>query len=223
VLIAEDLLLLVTDEASGRLRVPSAQLDAGLGGANLIELTLMNRVDISGASDQGKPGRLIVRDPSLTDDIILDAALRIVAAHRGKKPSAVIRPLARKLRVTLYQRLASGGSVRMEQSGVLGIFPIRRWPAENASHERHVRHLVTQALTQREDPDPRTAALVALLHALRCEHKIINPGQHGVSRRQLRARAQEIAAGNWASQAVRKAIDEMIAATAAAVAAASSG
>jgi Golgi phosphoprotein 3 (GPP34) len=111
----------------------------------------------------------------------------------------------------------------MEQSGVLGIFPIRRWPAENASHERYVRHLVTQALTQREDPDPRTAALVALLHALRCEHKIINPGQHGVSRRQLRARAQEIAAGNWASQAVRKAIDEMIAATAAAVAAASSG
>jgi len=41
-----------------------------------------------------------------------------------------------------------------------------------------------------------------------------------LSRRQLRARAAEIARGNWASEAVRKAIDEMIAAVAAASAAA---
>jgi hypothetical protein len=35
VLLAEDLLLLVTDDASGRLAVPGMQADAGLGGANL--------------------------------------------------------------------------------------------------------------------------------------------------------------------------------------------
>ena len=33
-LLAEDLLL-VTDDASGRLSAPAAQVDAGLGGANL--------------------------------------------------------------------------------------------------------------------------------------------------------------------------------------------
>ena len=43
-LLAEDPLLLVTDDASGRLPVPAAQVDAGLGGANLAELTLLNRV-----------------------------------------------------------------------------------------------------------------------------------------------------------------------------------
>ncbi|MGH3203836.1 MAG: GPP34 family phosphoprotein [Streptosporangiaceae bacterium] len=47
-LLAEDLLLLVTDDASGRLSVPAAQVDAGLGGANLVELTLLNKVDLSG-------------------------------------------------------------------------------------------------------------------------------------------------------------------------------
>jgi hypothetical protein len=36
-LLAEDLQLLVTDDASGRLCVPAAQVDAGLGGANLLE------------------------------------------------------------------------------------------------------------------------------------------------------------------------------------------
>ena len=76
-LLAEDLLLLVTDDASGRLSVPAAQVDAGLGGANLAELTLMNKVGLSGQGDQGKPGRIIVRDPSPAGDEILDAALQI--------------------------------------------------------------------------------------------------------------------------------------------------
>jgi hypothetical protein len=34
-LLAEDLLLLVTDDGSGQLSAPAAQVDAGLGGANL--------------------------------------------------------------------------------------------------------------------------------------------------------------------------------------------
>ena len=46
-LLAEDLLLLVTDDGSGQLTVPAAQVDAGLGGANLVELALMNKVDLS--------------------------------------------------------------------------------------------------------------------------------------------------------------------------------
>ena len=62
-LLAEDLLLLVTDDASGRLSVSAAQVDAGLGGANLAELTLLNKVGLSGQGDQGKPGRIIVGDP----------------------------------------------------------------------------------------------------------------------------------------------------------------
>ena len=47
-LLAEDLLLLVTDDTGGRLSAPAAQVDAGLGGANLVELTLLNKVDLSG-------------------------------------------------------------------------------------------------------------------------------------------------------------------------------
>jgi hypothetical protein len=59
---------------------------------------------------------------------------------------------------------------------------------------------------QQATPGERTAALIALLHALHCEHKIINPADHGLSRRQLRSRAEHIATGNWASEAVRAAI-----------------
>ena len=72
-------------------------------------------------------------------------------------------------------------------------------------------------------PDTRTAALIALVHALRCEDKIVDSRQQGLYRRQLRARAEEIAEGNWASEAVRKAIEEMMAAVVAAATAATAG
>ncbi|HUZ37003.1 MAG TPA: GPP34 family phosphoprotein [Streptosporangiaceae bacterium] len=218
-LLAEDLLLLVTDDASGRLCAPAAQVDAGLGGANLVELTLMNKVDLSGEADQGKPGRIIVRDPSPAGDAVLDAALGVVIGHAGKKPSTVIRPLGKNLRRTLYERLAATGVIRDGRGRVLGVFPAQRWPALDDSHEVQVRQQVTEALVRQTEPDPRSAALIALLHALRCEHKVVDPRRYGMSRRQLRARAGEIATGNWASEAVRKAIDEMIAAIAAAGAA----
>ena len=50
--------------------------------------------------------------------------------------------------------------------------------------------------------------------------QIIDPRPCGLSKRQLRARAEEIAKGSWASEAVRTAITEIIAAVAATTAAA---
>lgn len=178
-LLAEDLLLLVTDDASGRLVSSGSQVDAGLGGANLVELTLLGKVDITGEQDQGKPGRIIVRDPAPPGDDVLDAALATPAQRRA-----------------------------------LGIFPTRTWPTQDPGHEAEVRQLVTQALVQPGAPEERTAAVIALLHALKCEHKVVDPRPYQLSRRQLRARAAEIAQGNWASEAVRKAIDEAMAAVA---------
>jgi hypothetical protein len=208
-LLAEDLLLLVTGNTSGRLCSPSAQVDAGLAGANLIELTMMSKVDLTGDRDQAKPGRIIIRDVSPAGDEVLDAALGILLKRQGSRPVTVVRPLGKNLRPALYERLAGSGAVRPQRGRSIGIFPIRTWPAHDASREQQVRQLVIQALAQQAAPDARTAALIALLHALRCEHKIIDPRPYQLSRRQLRARAAEIADGNWAAAAVRKAIIEM--------------
>lgn len=154
---------------------------------------------------------------------MLDAALAIVMAHPGKRPSAVIRPLGKNPRQTLHGRLAASGVLRAEQARILGIFPAHRWPAMDTSHEEQIRQHLGGALAGQEAPDSHAATLIALLHALKCEHKVIDPQQYGLSRRQLRARAEEIAQGNWASAAVRQVIKETIAAAAAAASAAAAG
>ena len=78
-----------------------------------------------------------------------------------------------------------------------------------------MRRAITDVLVHQATPDSRSGALIALLHALGSEHKIVYPRQYGLSMSELRARAEEVAKGNWASEAVRRAIDEMIAVVAA--------
>ena len=222
-LIAEDLLLLLTDDVSGRLAVPATNANAALGGAVLAELALLGKVGLSGEADAGKPGRLVVNDPSPAGDAVLDAALEVVLTHLGKKPSTVIRPLGKHLRQALDERLAAAGVLRAQQARIAGIFPAHRWPALDTSHEEQARQQLADALTRQAAPDSRTAALVALLYALKCEHKVVDPRPYGLSRGQLRARAEEIAMDSWVSAAVRQVIAETIVAGTGAASAAAVG
>ena len=223
-LIAEDLLLLLTDDATGKLVVGSGEVDVALGGANLIELTLAGRVDVTGAGNDDTPGRLVLRDAAPVGDPVLDAALETLAAHEGKKPSAALGPLSKHLRPLLYERLAGNGILRSEKGRILGIFPTHSWPAEDAAHEAGVRRLLHHALVDRTTPDPRTAALVSLLHAVRALPKVVPQPQPrtGMTKRELEVRAEQIAEGSWAAEAVGRAIDEMMVAVLSAATAATS-
>lgn len=85
-LLAEDLLLLLTDDDTGKLAA-STEVDVALGGALLVELALMDRVDVARAHDRVREGRLVVRDANPTGDGLLDEALAIVEEQKeGKKP-----------------------------------------------------------------------------------------------------------------------------------------
>lgn len=219
-LIAEDLLLLLTDDTTGKLRKPEVQVELALAGANLIELTLMNKVELAWDGHQNANGRVMVRDPVPTGDDILDAALESLVAEDRKKPQAAVKTLAKNVREKLYERLAASGVLRSEHAKTLGLFPRHTWPAEDAHHEEEVRRSLTDALVRGATPDARTAALIALLHALRCEHEVVHFREYGMSKGDLRARSADIAAGSWASEAVRRTIDAMLAAVVAANAAA---
>jgi hypothetical protein len=215
-LLAEDLLLLLTDDETGRLLVAGQYVDVALAGAQLVQLGLERRVDV----DDRK--RLVVLDPSPAGDPLLDDALAVVRQRAGKKPSAVLGALGKGLRGQLYARLAAAGVLRSEPGKVLGLFPRTSWPTASAEHETVVRRGLEGLLVHGLTPDPHSAALVALLHALRATHKVVDPKKHDLKRRELDRRAKEIAEGSWGSKAVREAIDAMLAAVMVAVTASTS-
>ena len=216
-LIAEDLLLLLTNDETGKLVASASEVDVALGGALLVELTLMQRLDLAGPSEQVRKGHLVVRDASATSDPLLDEALAMVGEKQGKKPQNVVTALGKRVRVRLcITGLAGRGLLRAESGKVLGIFPCHNWPAQDATHEDSARADLLTALRNAMAPDPRTGALISRLLALNAVHKAVDPAAAGLSKREMNANAKRIAGGDWASDAVRHAIDSMNAAVIAA-------
>ena len=205
-LIAEDLLLLLTADASGKLAAPGPNVDVALGGALLAELALMDRVDIAGPDERVREGRLVVRDAGRTGDGVLDDALATIGQKEGRKPQSVVAALGKGTRARLYERLAEGGLLRAEEGRILGVLPTHRWPAEHTDHEAAVRAGLVTALRDGMSTDPRTRALLSLLLALNAVHKAVDPDSVGLSKRELDERTKQIADGNWAAKAVRSAI-----------------
>ena len=218
-LIAEDLLLLLTSDDTGKLASSTTEVDVALGGALLVDLTLMGRVDVADPGETVREGRLVVRDSTPTGDAVLDEALAIIGEKEGRKPKSVVARLGKGVRATLYGRLVEDGVLRAEGGRILGIFPTHRWPAENATHETSVRAGIASALRDGRTSDARTGSLISLLLALRAVHKAMEPSSVGLSKQELTASAKRIAEGAWAAKAVRQAIDST---NAAIIAAASS-
>lgn len=220
-LIAEDLLLLLYDDQTGKPVTGSPGLDYALAGAVLIELTLNRKLDITVQGAGEKPGRLKVLDSAPTGDPILDERLAYVVNKPGKKPKDQIGHLSKRLRDQLLTRLTDRGVLEADEGRVLGLFPVTRWPAKDARHEAEVRAKLESVLKVGTAPDERTGALIALLSALNVVPKVVT---EAVDKRALKQRAKEIAESDWAADAVKKAVSEMQAAvTAAIVVAATAG
>lgn len=207
VLLAEDLLLLLTDDDSGRLVVPGMQVDLALGGALLAELVLRGHADVMPKRGLFGSDQVVVTCADPTGDTVLDKALTRLAATDSRRASTAVHLLGRKMRRRLYARLVDLGVLRAHRGKVLGVFPRQEWPAEDAGREEEVRGRLEQALAHGQVTDERTAALVSLLHALRATHKVVSPARLGTSRRELAESAKRIADGDACSAAVRRALD----------------
>lgn len=222
-LLAEDLLLLLLDDESGKPIVDGIRLPRVLAGAVLLELALAGTVTPDVDGSVVRKGRLVVRPDPAPDDPVLADATRRLADAKPMKPASAIEKLTKGLQDTLIDRIVDRGWLREERGRILGLFTTRRWPAVDESHERHVRAELRAALVDGLTPAPRTAALVSMLSAVSAASKVFPDAD----KRAVNKRAKEIAEGEWAGAAVRQAVEAvntaMIAAVTAGAVAGSSG
>ncbi|MCW2761952.1 MAG: hypothetical protein JWR85_2153 [Marmoricola sp.] len=212
-LIAEDLLLLLLEDDTGRL-TNTTYLDVGVGGALLVELALNGSVKVvkgSGMWARSKVHLVTAHSPA---DPVLAEAMGLVA-EKDRTAQDLVGRLGKKRREPLLERLAAKGILRRQDDTVLGLFPRKRWPAIDSSQEADVRRKLGDSLIRGVQPDERTAALIALLSALGLAHKAID--REGLPAGDVRKRAKAIAEGDWAAKAVRDAVAAAQAAVSAAV------
>lgn len=217
-LLVEDLLLLLTEDATGRTLVDSATLDLALAGGVLLELAARGRADLSQEHESVRPGRVVVRDVSPTGDPLLDAALARLLALGPQRPVKVLHALRPGLTAEVRRRLVERGVLRHEEGRALGIFPTHRWPAVDSRHEEHVRRALREVLVTRRAPTGVETAILAILVAVDRVHQAV-PAT-GLSSGELRKRARALAGAGFVSEAVRRAVEEVQAALIASVTAA---
>jgi len=98
--------------------------------------------------------------------------------------------------------------VRREEGRILGLFPRRRWPAVDATHEEATRRDIVNAVLQPgTQVEPRIGALVSLLAAVDKLTVVVVPEQSDLGKKEIRQRGKEISAGSWAPEAVKKAVE----------------
>jgi len=209
-LIAEDVLLLATDDATGKSTISALQLDPALAGAVLIELVVAGRVNLLG---EGRQAKVVVTDGTPLGDPVLDVALQSLIDKGPCKPVQAIRLLAKGLRARLNDLLVQRGILRRESGKVLGLFPTTRWPARDSGPEQDVRALVVGVLLKGQEPDGRTAAVISVLTAADMLKTVVQRPDIKAAK----ARGKDIGAGNWAGDSIRKVIQETQAAMTAAV------
>lgn len=219
-LIIEDYLLLVLDDVTGRPVGDASYLQQVASGALLVELALKGRVDLAGDASGWRSGRVVVRDQSPTGSPLLDDALATVKSKEGSKPKSLVEVLSRSRPAdAALDGLVARGLLRREEGRILGIFPTTRWPAADSRHEGEVRRTLALVLRDGGAPDERTGALVAILAATKQAGRVMAAGAEltASDRREIDRRAKELAEGSWAAGATRRYVEEITAATTAAL------
>jgi hypothetical protein len=209
-LLAEDLLLLLLDDEKGTLATAYPQ--PALGGALLVELALAGSVEVEEKTTAWRKAKVHPVDGRTPPEPLLREAYDVVAT-KPRSAEDLVERLGKGAKDRLAEQLVERGILRRDASRALGVFPRTRWPAVDSTHEAEVRRALTGALVQGAQPDERTRALVALLHALDKAHRVVD--HEGLPSREVRRRAKELAEGDWAAKAVRDAITASTAAIAA--------
>ncbi|MFC8269740.1 GPP34 family phosphoprotein [Streptomyces cinereoruber] len=205
VTLAEEIMLLSLDDASGAAKEKQSAAWAVAGGI-LLDLVLAGRVAVDG-------GRLRVADRTPTDVPLLDERLRLIAGWAGRRSRApkttewLTKDCAKAVKATT-ESLHGRGLVRAEQRRVMGLFPVTRYPEADGSVERELRDRLRAVVLDGAEPDTLTAGLLALVHGAKL-HRVAFPD---VPRKEIAPRLEEITAGQWAAEDVRRAIRDMQAA-----------
>jgi hypothetical protein len=214
--IAEDLFLLLLDNASAQPGLDKSRRERVLSAAVLLDLALLCRVRPTMNGEAVAPGRLVALAGPLPLDPVLDPAFELLA-RRPLTPAAAVSKLRRGIQDVVVEHLERTGQIRrIRVEGKRFHHQPYAWPIVNRDRVTQARSALLSALFDRLPPTPPTAAIVSLLHAVDGLGALLSLNDRGW--RWVHMRAAEIASGHWIDEYEKPALPEMnLAVTASAI------
>lgn len=207
-------LLLATNDIDGEPELPAYILRTAVAGAILAELDLLEAIEL-----QGKNLRATGTEPQTHLRHELEIIRHKSRPHSPKKWVSILEGRAEVQRV--YESMASRGILDQVGEKHLGVFKRVRYPEKDHAPEAALLKKIQSTLNgapadstskspaakpvtpeaAHADTDPRTRALIALLHAAGVLEKLFPAAD--------RNRIQELAGDHWPSRAVEDELREL--------------
>ena len=212
--IAEDLLLLLLDNASARPGLERGRRERLLSAAVLLDLAHACRIRPAAASEPAEAGRLVVLAGPDPVDPVLDPALRVLQ-RRPLRPAKAVARLRHGLEPTLLGQLERAGAIRPVRVRSTGTKRTWAWPFNDRTRVNGVRAALLSTLFDRRSPTPSTAAIISLLDAVDGFGALLSLNERGW--RWVYNRAGEIASGSWVNESTAQLPEVNLAVTTSAV------
>lgn len=215
--IAEDLLLLLLDNASAQPRLSRARRERVLSAAVLLDLAHACRIRPAMDSEPVEAGRLVVLRGPDPEDPVLTPVLGLLA-RRPIRPAVAIAKLRRDTpRAVLWQLERSGQiqQVRLQAGGFRGVRRPRAWPLIDRTRVTRARAAMMAALFDHSTPDPTTATIISLLYAVDGLGAVLSLNDRGWE--WVLSRAGDVASGSWVSESEPQLAEVNLAVTTAAI------
>jgi hypothetical protein len=195
--IAEDLFLLLLDNASAQPGLDRARRERVLSAAVLLDLAHACRIRPAMAGEPFEPGRLVALAVPGPMDPVVAPAFQLLQ-RRPLRPATAIKRLSKHTEENLTIYLEQTGQIRRVRLTSKRFGHPYAFPLTNRERVGHARSALLAALFDRRPPAPPTAAIVSLLHAADGLGALLSLNDRGW--RWVHARAGEIASGSWVDE-----------------------
>ncbi|HEY9264837.1 MAG TPA: GPP34 family phosphoprotein [Mycobacterium sp.] len=213
-LIAEDLFLLLLDNASAQPGLDSPRRDHALAAAALLDLAHACRIRPAVAGESAPPGRLVALAAGGGTDPVVEPVFAMLEA-KPLTAAAAIKKVGRGIQDRLVERLEQTGQIRRIPLPGKRFTRNHAFPLTTRDRVGPARAAVLSALFDRTPPAPSTAAVITVLHAVDGLGALLSLNDRGW--RWVHARAGEISSGSWVDESPTALAEVNLAVTAAAV------
>jgi hypothetical protein len=195
--IAEDLYLLLLDNASAQPGLDRTRRERVLTGAVLLDLALACRIRPAMPSEPIETGRLVALSVPGPIDPVVAPAFELLQ-RRPLRPATAVKRLSKHTEENLANYLECTGQIRRVRLNSKRFGHPYAWPLINRDRVAHARSALLASLFDRLPPAPPTAAIISLLHAVDGLGALLSLNDRGW--RWVHARAGEIAMGSWVDE-----------------------
>ncbi|SEH67750.1 Golgi phosphoprotein 3 (GPP34) [Mycolicibacterium rutilum] len=195
--IAEDLYLLLLDNASAQPGLERARRERVLSAAVLLDLAHACWIRPAVDGEAVEAGRLIALAAPGGTDPVSEPAFQLLQ-RRPLAPATAVKRLAKHTEGHVVGHLERTGQIRRVPLPGKRFGQHFAWPLTNRDRVGHARAALMAALFDRTPPPPATAAIISLLHAADGLGALLSLNDRGW--RWVHARAGEIALGSWVDE-----------------------